>query len=235
MVTNTVDTAASQLSTSHASEGADYTSLHRGWTDRLQQAQSRIRVLASAVAMLSLALTVTALTCVYLAVFRQPAPYVLQVDDSGGVAFGGYLDAGFEPSLEMIPSQIQAFVEHWRTVTPDNTQQKRHATRLFCMVPAQAPARGRLIEWFRDAGNDPFERNRNASVSIDLRQISKLAGATWQVEWYETLRAHDGRVEGDAQAFKATMIVETGTPPKDCIEGNPLGVYVQELNWTQTR
>lgn len=215
--------------------GGDYTSLQRGWTDRLQQANARNRVQLGLIGLMTAALVALCAAVLYLAVFRAPVPYVLKVDEVAGVSFGGFLDTDLSITDELIPSQIMAFVERWRSVTPDNTMQKRHVARLYCMVADRAPARTRLNAYFRDDANNPFERNANLSVSTEIRQVSKLAGATWQVEWYETVRAHDGLVVGDRQTFRATMIVEKGGVDRACLEGNPLGLYVQELNWTQAR
>ena len=215
--------------------GGDYTSLVRGWTDKRQQDRAQIRAQLALIAMLSTGLVVLAGAVLYLAVFRAPTPYVLEVDEVSGVRFGGFLDTDLSVTDELVPSQIMGFVERWRTVTPDNTMQKRLVTRLYCMVSARAPARERLNEYFRDDANNPFERNENLSVTTEIRQVSKLAGATWQVEWYETTRAHDGLVVGDRQTFKATLIVEKGAVDTACLEGNPLGLYVQELSWTRAR
>ena len=215
--------------------GADFRSLEHDWTDKLQKERHRNRALTAAVVMLALTLVPFAAAVLYLALFRVPEPYVLQVDDRNAVSFGGRLSDDFSITDEMIPSQLMAFVENWRTVTPDNTQQKRRVSRLYCMVTDRAPARERLNEYFRDSANDPFERNVNLSVTTEIRQISKLSGATWQVEWYETTRAHDGRIEGDRATWRATLIAEQGRVQPACLEGNPLGIYVQELNWTQAR
>lgn len=218
-----------------ADPGGDYTSLSRGWSDKLQQAEARGKTQSALIALLSLALVIVSLAAIYFAAFRQPLPYVLRVDEVNGVSFGGYLEGGFEGGEELTPSQLMAFVEHWRTVTPDNTQQKRYVTRLYCMASVNAPARDALNDYFRTPANDPFVRNRNTSVSTEMRQVSRLAGATWQIEWYETLREHDGMVSGERQTFRATMIVERGPVDRACIEANPLGLYVQDLSWVQVR
>ena len=215
--------------------GGDYLSLQRAWSDKLQQADARNRAQLALIAILAMGLVALAGGVLYLAVFRAPTPYVLEVDEVSGVRFGGFLDTDLSVTDELIPSQIMGFVERWRAVTPDNTMQKRLVTRLYCMVSERAPARARLNEYFRDDANNPFERNENLSVSTEIRQVSKLAGATWQVEWYETTRAHDGLVVGDRQTYKATLIVEKGAVDPTCLEGNPLGLYVQELSWTRAR
>ncbi len=215
--------------------GADFRSLEHDWTDKLQKERHRNRALTAAIAVLALVLALFAAALLYLALFRGPEPYVLEVDESGKVSFGGRLSSDFSVTDEMIPSQLMDFVENWRTVTPDNTQQKRRIARLYCMVTDRAPSRERLNEYFREPQNDPFKRNVNLSVTTEIRQISKLSGATWQVEWYETTRAHDGRIEGERATWRATLIAEQGRVQPACLEGNPLGIYVQELNWTQAR
>ncbi len=215
--------------------GADYRSLEFAWSDQDQKKENRIRSLIGVTAVQTTVIVLLVVSVLYLTLFRAPKPYVLHKDKDGAVTFGGYLEDDLTVDDEMIPSQIMQFVEHWRTVTPDNTQQKRNVSRLYCMVTDRAPARARLNEYFRESTNDPFERNKTFSVTTEVRQISKLSGGTWQAEWYETTRAHDGRVEGTRETWRATMFVEKGEEQPDCLEGNPLGLYVQQLNWTQAR
>lgn len=205
------------------------------WANDLLRAQRQLTGQVTANVVLSAIIVVLVAVVIYLALFRQPRPYVLEVDDSGTVRFGGFISAGALDAEQYIPSQIMAFVEHWRTVTPDNTMQKRNIQRLYCMAPRTSPTYTRLNEYFRSPGSDPFKRNVTVSVSTRIRQISKLGGRTYQVEWYETDRDHEGEQLGNTALHKATMIIEPRAVDADCIEGNPLGVYVMDLNWTEVQ
>lgn len=202
------------------------------WRDETTRAKRQLSGQVTANVILASICFLLTVLLVYLAFFRQPKPYVLEVDQSGAVTFSGFLEQGDLSAEKYIPSQIISFVEHWRTVTPDNTMQKRYIKRLYCKVPRRAPAYHKLNEYFRTPGNDPWDKNDSSSVSTRMRSISKLAGSTYQVEWYETERQHDGVVFGAPTHHKATMIIEQRTVDTDCIEGNPLGVYVMDLDWT---
>ena len=202
------------------------------WSNELVRAKRQLSGQVTANVFLSFIVLILTLLVVYLAFFRQPKPYVLEVDTTGAVAFKGFIEQEMVSGEKFIPSQLMAFVENWRTVTPDNTMQKRNIKRLYCMAPKASSTFNKLNEYFRTSGNDPFKKNENGSVWTQTRQVSKLAGNTYQIEWYETERLHDGSIVGSPSLHKATMIIEQRSIDTDCIEGNPLGIYVMDLNWT---
>ena len=215
--------------------GAEYTAPEKGWTDKLQQAEARNGAQLLVILVQTAALVALAALVVWLVAFRAPAAYVLRVGANDDVTYGGPLVTEPLEGDEIVPPQLMHFVENWRSVTPDNLMQKRNVRRLYCMVRSTTPAHERLNEYFRDGENDPFERNRRLSVLTETRSISKLGGNTWQAEWYETLRTHDGAQVGERRTMKATMIVERGTPETGCLEANPLGLYVSDINWGSVR
>lgn len=217
------------------SGAAPFEELERGYRDDVTRHRKQ---LASSVLLnvaLGLALAGSAAAIVYLAAFRLPPTYVLEVDGDNNVRFAGEITAQQVLGDEFLPSQIMSFIENWRIVTPDNTMQKRNITRLYCMVPKQASAFAKMNDYFRNPVNDPFERNKDLSVSTRIRQISKLSGSTWQAEWYETTREHDGRIVEDKTPMKATLIIDRNKVGSECMEGNPLGMYVMDVNWTNVR
>ncbi len=205
------------------------------WRDETTRARRQLSGQITANVFLSAVCLVLTALLIYLAFYRQPKPYVLEVDQAGNVSFSGFIEKGDVSDGKYIPSQVMAFIENWRTVTPDNTMQKRNIQRLYCMIPKKAPAYLKMNTYFKTAGNDPWDKNENLSVATKMRSISKLSGKTWQVEWYETERLHDGSIVGPPLQQKATMIIEQRAVDTDCIEGNPLGVYVMDLDWTSVQ
>jgi len=161
--------------------------------------------------------------------------HVVEVEGNNNVGYAGVVSAQRVLGDEFLPSQIMSFIENWRIVTPDNTMQKLNINRLYCMVPKQSSAFTKMNDYFRTPANDPFERNKDLSVSTRIRQISKLSGSTWQAEWYETTREHDGRIVEDKTPMKATLIIDRNKVESECWEGNPLGMYVMDVNWTNVR
>lgn len=214
---------------------APFEELQRGYRDDLSQYRKQLTSSMLLNVALGMALVGCAAVIVYLAAFRLPPTYVLEVDGDNNVRFAGEITAQQVLGDEYLPSQIMSFIENWRIVTPDNTMQKRNITRLYCMVPKQASAFAKMNDYFRNPANDPFERNKDLSVSTRIRQISKLSGSTWQAEWYETTREHDGRIVEDKTPMKATLIIDRNSVGSECMEGNPLGMYVMDVNWTNVR
>jgi len=214
---------------------APFDELQRGYRDDVSRYRKQLASSMLVNVVLGLALTGAAAAIVYLAAFRLPPTYVLEVDGDNNVRFAGEISAQQVLGDEYLPSQIMSFIENWRTVTPDNTMQKRNISRLYCMVPRQALTFAKMNDYFRDPSNDPFERNRDLSVSTRIRQISKLSGSTWQAEWYETTREHDGKIVQNRVPMKATMIIDRNKVGSECMEGNTLGMFVMDINWTNVR
>ena len=169
-----------------------YTSLQKAWSDKLQQAERRNSVFALAIFVETAALVCCVLAVIYLSLFRSPTPYVLKIDDTNRVSFGGLLErTDSDIKAEWIPSQLIAFVQNWRTVTPDNTLQKRMITDLYCMLPENAQSLQRFNEYFRDDKHNPFEINTTVSVNARISSILRQTASSWIVEWTETVRAMD--------------------------------------------
>lgn len=210
-----------------------YTALQKGWTDKLQRAERRNSQFAFGMFLLVLALFVSVTGNVYLSVFRSPVPYVLKVDEMNRATYAGHLTAENGAIKEdWVPSQLISFVENWRTVTPDNTLQKRMITNLYCMVNETDQSKERLNEYFREKKNNPFELNTKVSINTQISSILKQTSNTWIVEWTETVRELNGRVIEKPRTYKVNLLLGKGQPTNDCYEGNPLGLYVKQLDWT---
>ncbi|MGJ8530070.1 VirB8/TrbF family protein, partial [Maritalea sp.] len=186
-------------------------SLTRGYNSKTSQLNARIAKQTTSNVFLSLAVVALTTAVVYFAAFNTTDPYVLEVDKNGNVTYGGPLTNTMELGDRNTAPELQEFIEHWRWVTPDNIMQKRNITRLYCMVPGGSATEKKLNGYFTSGANDPFVKNQTKSVATRIRQVSKLDGSTWQVEWYETTRNHDGTLIDADVLMKATLIVEKDT------------------------
>lgn len=209
-----------------------YAALAKGWSQRLKRLERQNGALVIALILMGLALASLGAGTLYLAFFRVPAPYVVEVDDDKRVTFGGFLTEQLTDRDELVPSELIDFVEFWRSVTPDNAMQQKLVRRLHCMVSAQSPAYDEMREYYTEPESDPFERNRSVSIEPRVTTILKVTGQTWTVEWEEVARAHSGELLGEPTLFRANVIVSRGTPDDECRRSNPLGLYVSQVSWT---
>lgn len=209
-----------------------YAALARGWSQRLKKLERQNGALVITLLFMGLAIAALGASTLYLAFFRDPAPYVVHMNDENRVTFGGYLTERLTDRDDMIPSELIDFVEFWRSVTPDNAMQQKLVRRLHCMVPERSPAYDEMRDYYTDAESDPFKRNRRVSVEPRVATILKVTGQTWTVEWEEIARSHSGELLGDPVPFRANVIVSRGTPDDKCRQSNPAGVYVNQMSWT---
>ena len=97
---------------------------------------------------------------------------------------------------------------------------------------AKDAALGFLSDYFKKS--NPFLREAEGTVTVQVQSVLRLSASSWQVQWRETQIAPGGRVVSET-AWQAVLGVEL-TPPEttDVLLVNPLGLYVTEINWTQT-
>lgn len=186
----------------------------------------------SAIFFLSLAIVALVASNVYFAVFKQPRDYILEVDGLNRVTYGGALDVQLHDIDLYMPNEIIRFIENWRTVTGDNTMQKIAANRLYCMLIPESAASTRMNEYYKNPTNNPFEINRDRTRTINMRNILQQSEKTWHVEFLETTRNHNGDILGEPARFKAQMMISRSRPRDSCMETNPLGIYVTDINWS---
>ena len=229
------DPAGSRSDSALKNNDALLDSLRSGYSSKTSQLNARLNKQIAVNGMLSLAVVALTAATLYFAVFRTIDPYVLEIDENNNVSYGGPLTGTLQMDDAYTAPELGEFIEYWRTVTPDNTMQKKYVNRLYCMIPKGSVTQTKMNDYFTSEQNDPFVKNKSQSVTTRIRQTSKLGGSTWQVEWYETSRSHDGSIMAEDSLFKGTLIVEKTKPDPNCREGNPLGVYVMDINWTNIR
>ena len=203
-----------------------------GSTNPAHKAHKQIIAAQTVIFFMSIAIVLLVISNIYFALMRQPRDYVLEIDNRNRVTYGGALDAQIVNYDAYMPNEIIRFVENWRMVTGDNTMQKIAASRLYCMLIPETAASTRMDEYYRDPVNNPFEVNQEKTRTVSMRNILQQSERTWHVEFAETTRNHNGEIMGDNKLFKAQMVISRGQPRESCMESNPLGVYITDLNWS---
>lgn len=203
-----------------------------GATDQSHKQHKQLIASYSVIVMLSIAVVALTISNYYFAVVKMPRDYVLEVDSMNRVTYGGALDSNIENINPYIPNEIIRFVENWRMVTGDNTMQKLAVSRLYCMLGPDSAARARVDTYYGDTANNPFEINKRYSRTVNLRNILQQSELTWHVEFVETVRDHSGQVVSGNERTKAQLVITRGQPRAECMESNPIGTYITDINWS---
>lgn len=207
-----------------------YLAARQEWTERYGsyvQAARAWRI----VGILGLSMAVIGFSyAMYLSTQVKLVPYIVEVDK-----LGTSISAGFPQQIEyadprVVRATLGNFVTSFRSITPDAVVQKQYIDRTYALLRTADPSTQKVNAWFR--GNSPFERAKTSTVSIEVNNIVALSNQTYQIDWTEYERDRNGKETG-TRRFRGIATV-TLTAPQDeaIIRHNPIGLYVQDFDWT---
>lgn len=155
-------------------------------------------------------------------------PYVIEVDNSGGVKAIGPANASFNPSDAQIAHQLARFIKNVRSVSIDPIVLRENWLNAYNYATDQAAI---TLNTYANE-NDPFTDIGQRSVTVDVSSIVRSSQDSFEVRWRET-SFRNGAPLG-TQTFTASLSIIT-EPPTDAetLHRNPLGLYVHGLNWSQ--
>lgn len=217
------------MASNHGSE-SPYLAARQEWTERYGsyvQAARAWRI----VGILGLSMAVIGFSyAMYLSTQVKLVPYIVEVDK-----LGTSISAGFPQQIEyadprVVRATLGNFVTSFRSITPDAVVQKQYIDRTYALLRTSDPSTQKVNAWFR--GNSPFERAKTSTVSIEVNNIVAVSNQTYQIDWTEYERDRKGKETG-TRRFRGIATV-TLTAPQDeaIIRLNPIGLYVQDLDWT---
>ncbi|MGI2033824.1 conjugal transfer protein TrbF [Rhizobium panacihumi] len=166
----------------------------------------------------------------YLSTQVKLVPYVIEVDKLGNTVTAGVPQQIEYADVRVVRATLANFITSFRSVTPDAVVQKQYIDRTYALLRSTDPSTEKVNAWFR--GNSPFDKARFATIAIEVSNIVALSNRTHQIDWIEYERDRKGR-ETSSRRFRGIATV-TLTPPQDeaTIRLNPIGLYLQDFDWT---
>ena len=157
-------------------------------------------------------------------------PYVVEVDKLGAAVSAGFPEQIEYADVRVVRATLGNFVTSFRSITPDAVVQKQYIDRTYALLRTSDPSTEKVNAWFR--GNSPFEKAKSSTVAIEVNNIVALSNQTYQIDWTEYERDRKGKETG-TRRFRGIATV-TLTAPQDeaTIRLNPIGLYVQDFDWT---
>ena len=155
-------------------------------------------------------------------------PYVIEVDDRGGVKAVGPAQNSFEPSDAQIANQLARFIKNVRSVSIDPVVLRDNWLDAYSYATDKAAL---TLNTYANE-NDPFVDIGQRSVTVDVISIVRSSEDSFEVRWRET-NFRNGAQLG-SQTFTASLAIITKLPTDaQTLHRNPLGLYVHGLNWSQ--
>ena len=160
-------------------------------------------------------------------------PYVVELDKLGVVVNSRPANSDYRASEQVIKSTVADFVSNLRMVTADISLQNEAIRRVFAHLNATDPSRRVCLEWYDQS---PFERAKEVLVSADVKTVLRQGDSTWQVEWTETVRNHNGDLisRNTMRALVTVYQTQSNDQTTDqTMRLNPLSIFVRDLSWTK--
>lgn len=155
-------------------------------------------------------------------------PWVVQVDKLGRAQAVAPADAGYQPTDPQIAFHLARFVENVRAIPADPIVLKQDWLQAYDFTTDRGAVA--LNDYAR--ANDPFANVGKVQVAVDVSSVICASKDSFRVAWTER-RYQDGSL-AETSRWSAILTVVIQTPrTADGLRRNPLGVFVDALNWSK--
>lgn len=155
-------------------------------------------------------------------------PYIVEVDGQGEVKGLGPVNEHYAISDAEIEHGLERFIRNVRSLPLDPIVLRDDWLEAYDFTTARGALA--LNEYARV--NDPFSHLGQSSIAVEVRSLVRASKDSFQVRWIER-KYTNGSLAGTEQ-WTAIVTIEI-RPPRDeaHLRKNPLGLYVDALNWSR--
>lgn len=168
---------------------------------------------------------------VHFASQNKLIPYVVEVNADGDTLQVYQASQMLPADRRVVRAQLAQFINDVRSVSSDVAVQRRSIERAYAHLSGDLPAYTAINTWFRQ--NVPFERARNETVVVEVRQVLPLSDNTWRIEWIERPRSRNGEALPATRWTGTASVVTGGEVDARTIMLNPVGLYIREFDWSR--
>ena len=155
-------------------------------------------------------------------------PWVVQVDRLGQAQAVAPATADYRPTDPQVAWYLAHFIEMVRSLPADPIIVRQNWLQAYDFTTTAGAAA--LNEYAR--ANDPFSRLGKQQIAIDVSSVIRASHDSFRVAWVER-RYQDGAL-ADTTRWTAILTIAVQTPTDaDRLRRNPLGIYVNAINWSK--
>ena len=155
-------------------------------------------------------------------------PWVVQVDRLGQAQAVAPADASYRPTDPQIAFHLARFIEDVRGLPADAVVLRQGWLRAYEFTTDRGAAA--LNDYARR--NHPFARLGKMQISVEVSSVIRASPDSFRVAWTER-RYENGQLAG-TERWTAILTIVIETPrDADRLRKNPLGVFVNAINWSK--
>lgn len=155
-------------------------------------------------------------------------PYVVEVDRLGEARAVQPADRDYRPNDAQIAWHLARFIEHVRTISLDPVLMRRNWLVGYDFVTARG---SRFLSAYARSAR-PFDVIGEKTLSVEVTSVVRASDRSFQVKWTETAFDH-GEQNGTTHWTAILSVVRHPPVTADVLRKNPLGIYVDAIDWSQ--
>jgi type IV secretory pathway TrbF-like protein len=198
------------------------------WDDRIGSARVQAgnwRLMAFGCLLLSSGL---ASALVWQSVRGSVTPWVVQVDRFGQAQAVAPAVSGYQPTDPQIAFHLARFIEDVRGLPADGIVLRQNWLRAYDFTTDRGAAA--LNDFARH--NDPFANLSKLQISVEVSSVIRASPGSFRVAWIQ--RSYENGSLSATERWTAILSVVIDAPrDADRLRKNPLGVYVNAINWSK--
>lgn len=165
---------------------------------------------------------------IWLSMQSRVVPYVVEVDRLGAPQAVTPADARYRPTDAQIAYFLARFITDVRGLSIDPVVVRNNWLEAYDFATDHGSV---FLDGFAQATN-PFTHVGERTVAVQVTSVVRVSETSFQVKWREQTYEHD--VLAKAEHWTAILSVVTKPPANaDVLRKNPLGLYVNGINWSR--
>ncbi|MGX9148106.1 conjugal transfer protein TrbF [Mesorhizobium sp. 128a] len=155
-------------------------------------------------------------------------PWVVQVDKFGEAQVVAPATADFKPMDPQIAWHLARFIEQVRSIADDPVIVRQNWLRAYDYATDRGATS--LNDYARLS--DPFAKVGKVQVAIDVSSVIRASPDSFRVAWTERRYENGSLASTERWTAILTIVIQQ---PRDAerLKANPLGVYVNAINWSK--
>ncbi|MEO1985170.1 MAG: conjugal transfer protein TrbF [Martelella sp.] len=155
-------------------------------------------------------------------------PWVVQVDALGEARAVAPAAADYQPTDPQLAFHLARFIENVRAIPADPIIVRQNWLRAYDFTTDRGAVA--LNDYAR--ANDPFTKVGEQQVAVEVSSVIRASPDSFRVAWTE--RHYENRQLSTTERWTAILTIAI-QPPRNAerLRKNPLGIYVNAINWSK--
>jgi type IV secretion system protein VirB5 len=165
---------------------------------------------------------------VYQSARGTVVPWIVQVDNLGQAQAIAPATADFRPTDPQVAWHLARFIEQTRSIPADPIIVRQNWLRAYEWTTDRGAAA--LNDYAR--ANDPFTKVGKQQIAVEVSSVIRASPDSFRVAWTER-HFENGQLSTTERWTAILTIVIQQSRDVEGIKINPLGIYVNAINWSQ--